>query len=143
MIFVLPVSVLIMGTSAMLLHLILGNRKVDDWHIRTWGKINYRAFGVRLSVHGIENIPTEGCLFLFNHSSFFDIFALCGALPSVRFGAKAELFKIPVFSQAMRMMGTLPIARQKREEVYKVYEEAKLRLKTEKFALSPEGGRLY
>ena len=58
-------------------------------------------------------------------------------------GAKAELFKIPIFAQAMRMMGTLPIARQSREEVYKVYDEAKERLKIQSFALSPEGGRFY
>lgn len=134
---------IVLGTSVMLCHILFRNKKIDNWHIATWGKINYRAFGIKLKVTGQENLPQGGCLFLFNHSSFFDIFAICGAIPGVRFGAKAELFKIPIFAQAMRMMGTLPIARQSREEVYKVYEEAKKRLKDQSFALSPEGGRFY
>lgn len=143
MMLVIPVSMIVLGTSVMLFHILFRSKKIDDWHIATWGKINYRAFGVKLKVTGQENLPLGGCLFLFNHSSFFDIFAVCGAIPGVRFGAKAELFKIPIFAQAMRMMGTLPIARHSREEVYKVYEEAKERLKDQSFALSPEGGRFH
>ena len=138
-----PLTVVVLGPSVVICHILFKNKKIDDWHISTWGKINYKMFGVKLVVYGKENIPATGCLFLFNHSSFFDIFALCGALPGIRFGAKAELFKIPIFSQAMRILGTLPIARQSREEVYKIYDEAKVRLKTESFALSPEGGRFY
>lgn len=143
MMIVIPVSMIILGTSVMVCHILFRNKKIDDWHIAIWGKINYRVFGVRLKVFGQENLPQGGCLFLFNHSSFFDIFAICAAIPGVRFGAKAELFKIPIFAQAMRMMGTLPIARQSREEVYKVYDEAKERLKVQSFALSPEGGRFH
>lgn len=140
---VAPLTVVVLGTSVMICHILFNNKKVDDWHIYFWGKLNYRMFGISLKVYGVENIPSGGCLFLFNHSSFFDIFALCGALPGIRFGAKAELFKIPIFAQAMRILGTLPIARQSREEVYKIYDEAKERLKTQSFALSPEGGRFY
>ena len=140
---VAPWTVVVLGTSVVICHILFKNKKIDDWHISTWGKINYKMFGIDLVVHGQENIPSTGCLFLFNHSSYFDIFALCGALPGIRFGAKAELFKIPIFSQAMRILGTLPIARQSREEVYKIYDEAKIRLRTESFALSPEGGRFY
>ncbi len=143
MMIVIPVSMIVLGTSVMVCHILFQNKKIDDWHIATWGKINYQVFGINLKVFGQENLPKGGCLFLFNHSSFFDIFAICGAIPGVRFGAKAELFKIPIFAQAMRMMGTLPIARQSREEVYKVYDEAKERLKIQSFALSPEGGRFY
>ena len=69
---------------------------------------------------------------------------MIGYIEDLRFGAKAELFKIPIFAQTMRAMGTLPIARNNREEVYKIYEEAKARFANrEKFALSPEGGRFY
>ena len=42
----------------------------------------------------------------------------------------------------MRRFGTLPIARGNREEVFRVYEEAKVRFgRGERFCLSPEGGR--
>ncbi len=110
-----------------------------------WGSTCCRMFGVHVEVEGLENIPTtKGCLFLFNHSSFFDVFALAGYIPGLRFGAKAELFKIPIFGKTMKAMGTLPIARNNREEVYKIYDEAKQRFSHgEMFALAPEGGRFF
>ena len=140
----IPIFVLILGPLTIISHLLFNSRKLDDFYLMLWGKLNCKIFGIKLQVTGLENIPDEGCLFLFNHSSFFDVFAICATIPGVRFGAKAELFKIPIFSHTMRMLGTLPIARKNREEVYKVYEEAKERFKNkEKFALSPEGGRFY
>lgn len=140
----IPIWVLVFAPPAILFNMLFKNRKIDNWHIRSWARMTCWTFGVRVRVHGLENIPDSGCLFLFNHSSFFDIFALCAVIPDVRFGAKAELFKIPIFSHAMRAMGTMPIARNNREEVYKVYDEAKSRFHNkEKFALSPEGGRFY
>lgn len=140
----IPVLVILFGLSSILFHALFNSRKIDNWHIQTWAQLNCRIFGINVKVFGEEHIPDAGCLFLFSHSSFFDIFAIAGYIPDLRFGAKAELFKIPIFSQSMRAMGTIPIARQNRSEVYKVYEEAKIRFKNkEKFALSPEGGRFY
>ncbi len=139
-----PFTVLVLGPAAMLGHYLFHNRKLDDYWVCLWGRICCRMSGVTVIVHGRENIPDEGCLFLFSHSSFFDVFAIAGYLPGVRFGAKAELFKIPIFSHTMRAMNTLPIARNNRDEVYKIYDEAKVRFANkEQFALSPEGGRFY
>lgn len=141
---VFPFTILILGPIAIFGHYIFHRRKLDDYLIALWGRICCRMSGVKVIIEGKSHIPREGCLFLFNHSSFFDIFALAGYLPGVRFGAKAELFKIPIFSHVMRVMGTLPIARDNRDEVYKIYEEAKIRFANgEQFALSPEGGRFY
>lgn len=139
-----PLTVLFLGPVAMLGHYIFKNRKLDDYFVSFWGRLCCGMSGVKVVVDGRENIPEVGCLFLFNHCSFFDVFALAGYLPGVRFGAKAELFKIPIFSHTMRAMNTLPIARNNREEVYKIYEEAKIRFANhEQFALSPEGGRFF
>ena len=61
---------------------------------------------------------------------------------SFRFGAKIELFKIPFFGRAMRNVGVLPIDRNNRGKVMKVYEEAIERVNQgECFALAPEGTR--
>lgn len=142
--FLFPWTVLLLGPLSILCHYILHNRKIDDFFMQLWAKSCCYLFGVKVILEGKENIPQVGCLFLFNHSSFFDIFALASQIPGIRFGAKAELFKIPVFSHAMRAFNTLPIARQNREEVYKIYEEAKVRFTHgEQFALAPEGGRFY
>ncbi len=99
-------------------------------------------YGVRVTVSGLENIPEGGGIYLFNHTSFFDIMALYSHFPFLRFGAKIELFKIPLWGGAMRAMGTLPIARSNREAAIRVLKEACVRARQgERFALSPEGGR--
>src|SRR5690606_10302576 len=101
------------------------------------------AFGVRLTVEGLENLPAEGCIMVFNHSSHFDIFALAaGITKSSRFGAKIELFKIPVFNWAMRTVEVLPIRRRQRDQVLKLYEDSVPRVHSgESFYLAGEGSR--
>lgn len=139
---VFPFYTLLWSTLGLLFNLTLNNRKLDDWVIRTWARHCCKLFGVQVKTSGLENIPTMGCVFLFNHTSFFDIFAMSSTLPSFRYGAKIELFSIPVFGVALRKTGALPIARQNKEEVFKIYKDAQERLiRGEKFALSPEGGR--
>jgi len=141
---VFPIVILSLGSIIILSNLIFGNTRMDDKLVMLWAKITCYMSGVSVTVEGRENIPKGGCLFLFNHASFFDIFAMASALDGLRFGAKAELFKIPVFGRVMKMIRTLPIARNNREEVIKIYEEAKVRFDHgEQFALSPEGGRFY
>ncbi len=124
--------------------LIFDHRKLHDLIISSWARCSCFIFNVTVVIHNPENKPKAGTVFLFNHSSFFDIFALAGVIPEVRFGAKTELFKIPLFGSAMKSAGTLPIARGSRDEVFKVYSEARIRVQqNEKFALAPEGGRFY
>lgn len=109
-----------------------------------WGRGSCFVFGVRVKVHGAENIPTkQGCLFLFNHSSLFDVFAIQGYVKrGLRFGAKIELFKIPMFGTIMRRTGILPIDRGNRAAVLKVYESARQKIALgDSFALAPEGTR--
>lgn len=142
--FVFVVATLLYSLMGLFNNFFLRQKKYDDWIISSWAKLACWLFNVKLRIHNPEKIPETGCLFLFNHSSFFDIFALCSVIEDVRFGAKSELFSIPLFGQAMRRAGTLPIARGKRDEVFKVYSEAVPRIKNnEKFALSAEGGRFY
>ncbi len=132
------------SSAQIIFSLFFHSRKIDDLIVTTWGNLTCRSFGITYKVHNKEKIPAEGCLFLFNHSSYFDIFVLVAAFRYLRFGAKIELFKIPFFGPAIRRAGTLPIARNNREEVFKIYAEAKPRFAAgEKFALSPEGGRFY
>lgn len=131
-----------LSISGILINIFFNNKKYDDKIIEIWAGLSCSLFNVKVKLHNPENIPRTGAVFLFNHSSFFDVFALAAAIPHIRFGAKVELFKIPFFGYAMKRAGTLPIARGSREEVYKVYSEAKSRIQNnECFALSPEGGR--
>lgn len=120
----------------------VNSKHVSDQIIYFWTKSTFVLFGVQLVVHGKENMPQGGCLYLFNHASFWDIFTLYLLDPTLRFGAKIELFKIPLFGYTMRKTGTLPIPRENRAEAIRVYEDAERRAQAgERFALSPEGGR--
>lgn len=137
-----PFFLVICSLMTILVHFLFQNRNFDNNVVCFWGQASCRMFGVDVEVIDKEKIPHGACLYLFNHSSFFDIFAMHGWMRGVRFGAKIELFSIPFFGAAMRGVGVLPIARNNVEEVKKVYSDAAERVaKGEKFALAPEGTR--
>lgn len=129
---------------AILQNLIFNRRDFDDFIIKDfWAHTILKGCGVKVEVRGEDQLPEQGCLFLFNHTSYMDIVIVLGSLKVVpRFGAKIELFKIPVFGLAMKRVGMLPIARHRRETVLKIYKEAEERVaQGECFALAPEGTR--
>lgn len=68
---------------------------------------------LRPVVHGREHVPRSGPLLLVsNHESFWDIPLLGAVQPrDLRFMAKAELFRFPIFSSFMRAGGTFPVRR--------------------------------
>ena len=137
-----PVYLLFASLIVITINVLFGRRDLDDLTLKWWGIASCKMFGVQVRVQGLENIPPGGGVYLFNHTSFFDIFAIAGYLPSVRFGAKIELFNIPLFGWAMRRIGNLPIARKNRDKVFKIYKEAEARLQSgEHIALAPEGTR--
>ncbi|MCB0342016.1 MAG: 1-acyl-sn-glycerol-3-phosphate acyltransferase [Pseudobdellovibrionaceae bacterium] len=123
--------------------LVTRSQKVGDFFVRTWSQSMMWMFNIKVVVRGLENLPDEGCLYIFNHSSHFDIPIFHSVMPqTVRFGAKIELFKFPIFGHAMRVAGVLPIVRHDKKAVFKVYEEAISRVKKgEKFILAAEGTR--
>lgn len=122
----------------------LNKQDLADYYVIMWARVLLKVFNVEVIVEGLENLPKgRPALFIFNHQSHFDILALKAFIPrSIRFGAKAELFKIPFFGPAMRATGTLPIERDNRAEVFRVYQKAMGRFSTEmSFILAPEGTR--
>lgn len=122
----------------------VNNQKFSNFLIDLWARSACVIFGVELEIRGRENLREvgRGGLYLFNHTSFFDIFVLYVMDPSLRYGSKIEIFKIPLFGFTMKQLGTLPIPRENRQEAIRVYEEAAERARAgQRFALSPEGGR--
>lgn len=101
---------------------LLGLDRLATTFIRAWSGPLLWVFGIRVIGQGDENIPAKGGgIIVFNHQSLFDIPALTSSTPKkIRFGAKIELFKIPFFGAAMRAVGTLPIARNNRNEVLRI-----------------------
>lgn len=122
----------------------LDRQKLATQIINVWARIACKIFGLEVVTSGEENLPANGGgIIVFNHQSHFDITALCASTEKqIRFGAKIELFKIPIFGPAMRSVGTLPIARENRTEVMRIYADAAKRFEQGTlFILAPEGTR--
>ncbi len=123
---------------------ITSSQKVSDAIVSIWVDVLCRIFNVHIRVKGLENLPDEGVIFIFNHTSHYDIPIFHNAVPkSGRFGAKIELYKIPIFGRSLTAMGALPIARGDRERVLEVYRQSIPLVKQGRsFILAAEGTRL-
>ena len=81
--------------------------------IRKWSRQCLTVAGVRLEVHGAELVdPTRSYVVVSNHLSGMDIMAHFASVPvPIRFLAKTELFRIPIFGRAMRSIGIVEVDR--------------------------------
>jgi len=133
---------LIISASAVI-EALLGRSEMRESLVQNWSKGLLKIARVKLDVSFEAPLPDGGCIFVFNHTSLLDIPVCHKGIPKkIRFGAKIELFKIPIFSKAMRVAGALPIARNNLKDVLAVYESARERVKRgECFILAPEGTR--
>ena len=118
---------------------------LHDWVHRNWGRTELWAAGVRTTVTGLENVShTAPQIFVANHQSIFDIFAILANVPaSVRFVAKKEMARIPILSAGMRAAGHVFIDRRDRRRASSTMRSAGERMKREKLSLGlfPEGTR--
>jgi 1-acyl-sn-glycerol-3-phosphate acyltransferase len=81
-----------------------------------WSRTTLRIGGVRLDVHGREQVAIgRPCLLACNHQSFVDIPVLFRALPvDLRFVAKHELRSVPFLGWYMEAMGMVFVDRRRR-----------------------------
>jgi 1-acyl-sn-glycerol-3-phosphate acyltransferase len=79
-------------------------------------RLETRLLKIQVRVKGLENVPPRACVFVANHASNLDPMVLLPAIPR-RMGilVKRELFRIPIFSTAMRVAQFVPIDRSGRE----------------------------
>jgi 1-acyl-sn-glycerol-3-phosphate acyltransferase len=98
------------------------------WMGRLWARMIIRTAGVRVEFEGLEKLEGVGSFVMVaNHQSLFDILALLAYFPRpVRFVAKKELLKIPVFGYALRKGDHIVIDRERGgQAVRKAVELAK------------------
>jgi 1-acyl-sn-glycerol-3-phosphate acyltransferase len=91
--------------------------------MRLWARSVSQAAGVRVVVHGDEHLR-NGAIYMQNHVSWFDIFALASVLPRYTFVAKAELKRIPLFGRAAEAAGIVFIDRDNRKSAFESYKIA-------------------
>ncbi len=91
-----------------------------------WGSSTLWACGARFESEFDQDLPDLGsCVLMANHQSLFDIPALLATLPiETRFLAKESLFRIPVFSWALRTGGFIPVDRGDRSKAAGTFREA-------------------
>jgi 1-acyl-sn-glycerol-3-phosphate acyltransferase len=111
---------------------------------RFWGTRLCRTCGVDVLVRGGENVAwDEPIIVMANHQSYLDIPVLYTALPEP-FGmlAKQELFRLPIFSAAMRGMRCIPIDRDNvRQSLASLRQAAHQIRRGNSIVVFPEGTR--
>jgi 1-acyl-sn-glycerol-3-phosphate acyltransferase len=116
-----------------------------DWIQRAWSRLVLTAAGVRVAAEGVEHLDSEGPQVLVaNHQSLLDVPALFHALPvSLRFVAKMELSRVPLFGAAVARAGHVFIDRDNPVQAVETMRKAAERMKDEGFTLGlfPEGTR--
>jgi len=109
-----------------------------------WARIILWVCGVKVRVRGLENVDARvPRIYLSNHQSYFDIFALLGFLPvSFKFILKQELMRIPLFGYTMRRAGYIGVDREDARKALKSLKLAGERLKNgASLVVFPEGTR--
>ncbi|MEI9939843.1 MAG: lysophospholipid acyltransferase family protein [Pseudomonadota bacterium] len=113
--------------------------RLDWWSQRLLGQAD-----VSLQTSGVEHARgAKAFVVMSNHQSLYDIPALFQTLPfRLRMVAKAELFRIPIWAQAMRVAGFVELDRSVRERAIESLERAKVALaQGTSIWIAPEGTR--
>lgn len=110
--------------------------------VASWARTVLRLAGVTVEIEGRERIPeVSPLLFVATHRSLLDVPALFSLVPSsTRFIAKRELFRIPLFGQAIRLLGFVPVDRTDRRRARRSLEKAAA-VPNRQLLVFPEGTR--
>lgn len=93
---------------------------------RDYGRDLLRVNQVPVGVTGLGHVEgLRSCVYVCNHHSWMDILAVLDVLPGrVRFVAKAELGRMPLFGRALRVSGHVLIDRRDRSNALAGYDQA-------------------
>jgi len=118
-------------------------RGVYQWCMHSWCRGILWLSGVRVVTHDPERMSeTQGHVYIANHVSWYDIFALAAVIPRYTWIAKAELRRIPVFGAAAEAAGIVFIDRDHRKAAFESYKVAAEQVKRGRsIVICPEGTR--
>jgi 1-acyl-sn-glycerol-3-phosphate acyltransferase len=121
----LSLATIVLAPIAVLAHVLnvdARHGRVQQWCMRTWARSVCFAAGVRLQLHGAEHLMRDrGTVYVSNHVSWFDIFAIASLLPRYTFVAKAELRRIPIFGWGAEGAGVVFLSRENRKSAFEAY----------------------
>ena len=117
----------------------------QHWCAHTWTRLIAATAGMRVTVHGLENLPPDGTpvVYMANHQSYMDIPTIFGFLPvQFRIIAKESLFKVPFMGWHLSRAGNIPINRTNRRDAMRSIAEAARRIREgTSVVVFPEGTR--
>lgn len=122
---------------------LFSNRLAIKYAVRPWGITMLWAWSVKLKVEGLENLPEERSIIMYNHQSSFDILAFAAALP-IEWKAimKKELLHVPFLGWVAKASGHYFVARdgssRDTKEVKKIVSQIK---SGPSVIMAPEGTR--
>jgi len=112
-----------------------------------WSKAVLWVSGVKVVVRNPEYVShTDSRVYVSNHVSWFEIFALATVIDRYRFVAKQEIRRVPLFGRAAEAVAAIYIERSNRKAAFNAYEKAAQRIRAGlNVAVYPEGtrGRSY
>jgi 1-acyl-sn-glycerol-3-phosphate acyltransferase len=107
-------------------------------HIQRWSKRLLKIFGIQLLVNSPEAIPGNAYLLASNHVSWVDIHVI-NAFRPIRFVAKSEVEKWPIFGWMAKQLGTVFIKRDSSRHARQVVSDMASLLRTQSICIFPEG----
>jgi 1-acyl-sn-glycerol-3-phosphate acyltransferase len=138
---------IIRHAGLVMLATLVGIRPKPDGYLeslpRRFSRTVLRAAGVTLVVRNEHHIGRgESRLYVSNHVSWFDVFALASVIPRYRFVAKKELRRIPLFGPAAERVAAIYIDRRNRAAAFDAYRHAAEQVKQGvSVVVYPEGTR--
>jgi 1-acyl-sn-glycerol-3-phosphate acyltransferase len=100
--------------------------------------------GWRLDIQGRENIPpsSQPAIFVANHQSMADIWAMYALGSDFCWLSKQEVFKLPMLGRAMKWADYIPVLRNNRDSTVEAMRQSKSRLQSGRsMFFFPEGTR--
>jgi 1-acyl-sn-glycerol-3-phosphate acyltransferase len=141
----LIVSTVITSCTVTLICLFEQDGKIGYRVTQWWMAFNLWVSRVRVNVIGLENLDrSRQYVFMSNHRSAADIIALGIALRDfqLRFVAKKELLKVPIFGWGLRALGNIIVDRSNKVQAMRSYAVAGQRIRRGiSVMVFPEGTR--
>jgi len=142
--FLISVYTLLLGIPAIILSFIYPGGNLSYLLARLWAWLIIKTLGLKVEVTGLENLKNlKSFIIMANHQSHLDVASIMATFPhQLRFLAKKELVRIPVFGWAMFLQGHVIIEREKKESAFKTIDLAAEKVKKgKKLVVFPEGTR--
>ena len=145
-IYYIPVFVLITlfcAVNCVIVYFLTNNPKKANILAKIWGRAVVLSAFVKVTILIDDFKLEQRYVVMANHQSAFDIFVLYGFLPfDFTFLSKKEVFKIPIFGTAMKVVGAIAVDRENKAGLVKTIKDMERYMKTNRSLLIfPEGTR--